>query len=166
MRTLGWVGLAYLYVVFAVAGFPLLLNDVLFYRSDIFSLSVVVLAASLIVFPVVGLIAFALSRLPERARRLTGRWVAFIAAVLIVGSFLALFTIYLDGILNWTWLNHYIRNAAIFVLGGCLLPAGDIIYMQSDKDGLIDLSHTTTKDKPGPLACASRHAKDGLSCPF
>lgn len=138
MRTLGWVGLVYLYAVFAVAGFPALLHDRLFYRSDIFSLSVVVLAASLIVFPIVGLIAFALSRLPERARRLTGRWVAFIAAVLIVGIFLALFMIYLGGVLNWTWLNHFIKNAAIFVLGGCLLPAGVIIYMQSDKDGLIE----------------------------
>lgn len=147
MRTLGWVGLAYLYAVSAVAGIPALLNDNVFYFSDIFSLSVVVLTASLIVFPIVGLIAFALSRLPERARRLTGRWVAFIAAVGIVDIFLALFTLYLVvtlylvDILNWTWLKHFIKNpifAAIFVFGGCLLPAGVIVYMQSDKDGLIE----------------------------
>lgn len=147
MRTLGWVGLAYLYAVFAVAGIPALLNDNLFYFSDTFSLSVVVLAASLIVFPIVGLIAFALSRLPERARRLTGRWVAFIAAFGIVNIFLALFTLYLVvtlylvDILNWTWLKHFLKNptfAAIFVFGGCLLPAGVIVYMQSDKDGLIE----------------------------
>ena len=184
MRTLGWVGLAYLYAVFAVAGFPALLNDYLFYYSDIFSLTVFVLAASLFVFPIVGLIAFALSRLPERARRLTGRWVALIAAVVIIDIFLALFAFYLIGIMNWTWLNKFTNNptiAAILVLGGCLLPAGVIIYMQSNKDELIErVKHVgsfalvmavlligySVLSSPGPAGMSARGSEKGRHLVF
>ncbi len=137
MRTFGWIGLTYLYAVFVVAALPAPLGDFLFYRSDIFSLSIFVFAAALVIFPILGAIAFALSRLPEKARHMAGRWTALIAAVGIVDIFLAMFTLYLVGVLNWKWLNYLIKHPVI-ALAVCILPAAIIIYKQADKNGLIE----------------------------
>ncbi len=137
MKLFGWTGLTFLYAVFVIAALPALLSDFLFYRSDIFSFSVFVLAAALVIFPILGAIALALSRLPEKARSMTGRLAALIAAIGIVDIFLAMFTLYLVSLLNWKWLSYLIKHPVI-ALGVCILPAAFIIYKQADKNGLIE----------------------------
>lgn len=137
MRHFGWIGLTFLYAVFVVASLPAPLGDFLFYRSDSFSFSIVVFSGALAIFPIFGAIALGLSRLPDKARNITGRMAGLIAAVVIVDIFLAVLTLYLVSILNWKWLTYLIKHP-IIALGVCILPAAFIIYKQADKSGLIE----------------------------
>ena len=137
MRRFGWIGLIYLYALFAVASFPAPLGDFLFYRSDSFSFSVIVFSGALAAFPIFGVIALALSRLNDKARTMMGRMAALIAAVVIVDIFLAVLSLYLVSVLNWKWLTYLIKHP-IIALGVCILPAAFIIYKQADKSGLTE----------------------------
>lgn len=136
MRKIAILSLAFLYALFFVAGLPGLLRDYLFYRSDIFSLSVFVSAAALAMLPLTATLFLIASKLPGSMKDWIIRWAGLIAAVGITDIFLASLLIYLVGAFNLTELQRIIHHP-LLVVAGCLLPAALLVLLQSERDQLV-----------------------------
>lgn len=136
MRYFAGAGITFVFCVFAALAVPAALRDDLFYRSDIYSMSLVLSVAALTLFAPAALVGLGLSRLPTKTAALVGRAAAYVAAIGIIDIFLALALLYLVGVLNWAWLTKLVKHP-IIAIAVCALPAAAIVYLHKDKAGMI-----------------------------